>query len=300
MNPTRILLNEERFSLLVFWMTEREKIRLAKERGDQRDTWTRDAILHTWRFCNVNRCDDRETKWIFKHVIEAHADSPVLWFNLCIARFLNWSPTLSRIGYFDKWDRDFFVAVIADMQFLKQKIYTGAYMIPAGPSGTLKHEYLADAVFSKLWLLGTEITGQLPRLSSVGKRCADWDHFLRKAPLMGDFLRNQIITDMRYTHHLKDAPDWETFVLPGPGTQRGLNRLYMLPLVSKWTSEEASVILQKLRIRIVSLRPDWREMMRDINNLSNCMCEFDKYCRVLGGEGKPRARYAPYVEPVQA
>lgn len=281
-------INETAYGQLRYWMDERERVRLLKESGAPRP-WTTDPVIAEWRFCNVNRCDDRETKWIFTNVIEANATSPVLWFNLCIARFLNWSPTLAQIGYFGVWDRDRFVTEIEARQAAKEKVYTGAYMVPAGPAGTAKHVYLADAVFTKLWLLRETAP-------SVGSTCEQWNLFLRQAPLMGGFLRNQIITDMRYTHHLRSPTDWATFVLPGPGTQRGLNRLHALPLAKAWTAGEASRVLQALRGRVISDAPHYAEVLRDINNLSNCMCEFDKYLRVLNGEGKPRARYIPQSE----
>lgn len=281
-------INETAYGQLRHWMDERERVRRLKEAGASRP-WTTDPVIAEWRFCNVNRCDDRETRWIFKYIIEDHASSAVLWFNLAVARFINWSPTLACLGYFDEWDRDLFVEEIKALIEHKEKVYTGAYMVPAGPAGTPKHIYLADAVFTKLWLL-REVAPQ------AGATCEQWNLFLRMAPLMGDFLRNQIITDMRYTHHLQNAPDWETFVLPGPGTQRGLNRLHTLPLTKVWTATEASNALQALRKRVVADAPHYAEILRDINNLSNCMCEFDKYLRVLNGEGKPRARYVPQTE----
>lgn len=273
---------------LVHWINERERIRIAKESG-QRAPWTTDHILAEWRFCNVNRCDDRETRWIFQNIIAAHADSPVLWFNLTIARFVNWSPTLAALGYFDAWDRDRFVAVMAEA--VKGKAYTGAYMIPAGPAGTIKHEHLADAVFSCLW-------DQRANAPAPGSPCSWWDAFLRRAPLVGDFLRNQIITDMKYTHHLPKATtsDWQNFIPAGPGTQRGLNRMHGYPLDRKWTTPAAAAhALQRMREELSKIESlAWAvDVFADLNNLSNCMCEFDKYCRVKLGEGKPRARYAP-------
>ena len=277
-------IDDTAYTLLLHWMTERERARLAKEAGSPRP-WTTDHVINEWRFCNVNRCDDRETRWIFKHVIKAHAASPVLWFNLAIARFINWAPTLSCLGYFDDWEEERFISEISALQAHKEKVYTGAYMIPAGPAGTEKHVYLARAVFGKLWSLRAQAPTQ--------NACSAWDVFLRQAPLMGDFLRNQIITDMRYSHHLVSAIDWETYILPGPGTQRGLNRLHTLPLKHKWKAEEASQALQALRTRIVEQDPNWASTLRDINNLSNCMCEYDIYCRVLNNEGTPRARYQP-------
>lgn len=281
---------EEAYRLLVFWITERERVRIAKERGDERRTWTRDAIIATWRFCNVNRCDDRETRWIFKHVIEAHSDSPVLWFNLVIARLINWSPSLACIGYFDEWDCDRFVKSVFFMQSRNEKVYTGAYMVPAGPSGVAKHVYIADAVLSEMW----QCREQVP----INGNCQQWSDFLRRFPLMGDFLRNQVITDIRYTHHLRNADDWSSFILPGPGTQRGLNRLFGKPLNQRYLQGAAELDLSILRQRIVAEQPQLAETLRDINNLANCMCEFDKYMRVLNGEGKPRARYTPSSEPL--
>jgi hypothetical protein len=98
-------INETAYGQLRHWMDERERVRLLKESGTPRP-WTADPVIAEWRFCNVNRCDDRETRWIFKHICAEHATSPVLWFNLAIARFINWSPTLACLGYFDEWDRE--------------------------------------------------------------------------------------------------------------------------------------------------------------------------------------------------
>lgn len=282
-----LTVDETAYCFLLHWINEREAVRQRKESGLPRP-WTNDTIIAEWRFCNVNRCDDRETKWIFEHIIASHKTSPVLWFNLAIARFINWSPTLACFGYFAEWDRERFVSEIKARQDAKEKVYTGAYMVPAGPANTAKHVYLADAVFTKLWSLRDS--------APENGTCAAWDSFLRQAPLMGDFLRNQIITDMRYTHHLQNAQDWETFILPGPGTQRGLNRLLGQSLARRWTPNEATKMLQALRSRIVAEIAYFAPILRDINNLSNCMCEFDKYLRVQNGEGKPRARYVPRGE----
>ncbi|MDB5069669.1 MAG: hypothetical protein JWM87_780 [Candidatus Eremiobacteraeota bacterium] len=278
------------YQILVHWITERETIRRKKEAGEPRP-WTSDPILAEWRFCNVNRCDDRETRWIFEHIIAAHADSETLWFNLAIARFVNWSPALAHIGYFDEWNAEHFVCAVLDMQRHGEKVYTGAYMIPAGGSGVPKHEFLADEVFTPLWRL----RGERP----WAKQCSEWDAFFRRVRCMGDFLRNQIITDMKYTADLpRDAtPDWTWFVLAGPGTQRGLSRLHGRPLDTKWRVDNSCYALYGLRdrLRADGVLAETPTIFDDLNNVSNCMCEFDKYSRVLLGEGTPRARYAPRV-----
>lgn len=276
----------ERLNLLRHWISEREKIRIAKERGDA-SPWTRDTILHTWRFCNVDRCDDRETRWIFKHIIGTHADSPSLWLNLVVARFVNWSPTLETLGYFVEWDSTRFESVI---ESIKGKAYTGAYMVPAGPAGIPKHVYLARHVFQKLW----DVRESRP---ASGASLLKWSEFLRSAPLCGDFLRNQIVTDYRYCRVGEGAPDWQTFFLPGPGTLRGLNRVYGRDIKSTWSDDLFTICFERLRTEL-RLDPSLDKVLRDPNNLGNCLCEFDKYIRVLEGEGKPRSRYVPSAEPM--
>lgn len=271
----------DRFETLVHWISERDRIRLAKEAGKLRP-WTEDEILATWRFCNVNRCDDTVTKWIFENIIAPHADSPTLWFNLVIARLVNWPESLGALGYFSAWNPEWFIRTINQLQ---GKVWTGAYMIPAGPSGMHKAKYLADGTLMPLW----EMREAVP----TDGTCASWFAFIEKANAMGDFLTNQVITDMKYTPVLANAPDWSTFVVAGPGTQRGLNRFFGRELKQSWRREEAQAALLEVREAVIARLPYMTKTMRDLNNLSNCFCEFDKYLRVQLGEGKPRSRYVP-------
>ena len=277
-------MNSDRFSTLVYWIKEREKIRILKESGKPRP-WTSDPILNEWRFCNVNRCDDTVTRWIFEHIITKHKDSLALWFNLVIARLVNWPDTLAAIGYYDQWAPKHFVECLNNRAEFGEKVWTGAYMIPAGPSGVGKADYLANETLGFLW------DNRMNEPS--GGTCAAWFDFISQAPSMGDFLTNQVVTDMKYTPVLAGAADWSTFVVAGPGTQRGLNRLLGRELKASWDQANAARSLAALRNVIVAEAPEFSDVLRDINNLANCMCEFDKYERVRLGEGKPRARYVP-------
>ena len=271
------------FDALMYWIRERERIRALKDAKAPRP-WTADPILRDWRFCNVNRCDDTVTRWIFSRVIEPHRSSPLLWFNLAIARLINWPATLAALGYFDEWNPGRFVAVLNDV---RGKVFTGAYMIPAGPKGVNKARFLADVVLAPLWGWRSSAPARW------GATCEAWAAFLLKAPALGDFLVNQVVTDMRYAPHLADATDWETFVLAGPGTTRGLNRIHGRSLGASWKPGAAASAIMELRRAVVAAEPSIAPIMRDPNNLSNCLCEFDKYKRVQLGEGKPRARYEP-------
>lgn len=287
------------FDRFIKFINEREAIRKLKETGAPRP-WTRDKHLNEWRFCNVNRCDDRETRWVFKNVIEPHRNHHALWFNLAIARFINWSPTLQALGFFEAWgdkERLKFLNTMQRRSMSGEKVYTGAYMIRAGtgPDALMpKHLYLVKRVFTPLW------ESRLHRPNHGEATCAQWDLFLGKIFGMGDFMRNQIITDYKYSPILPkhSTPDWETFVLAGPGTNRGLNRLYGCDLNHKWKAEHAA---NKLAVIRQEVRPRWNhatDTFDDLNNLSNCFCEFDKYCRLVEGTGQPRSRYIRSTAPL--
>lgn len=285
---------------------ERERIRMDKESGRPRP-WTDDRILAEWRFCNVNRNDDTVTKWIMGNYVKHETDPVTLVMKLAVARFINWPDTLDHIqryGAFSTyggWEPEKFKKV---MEVKGGKLYTGAYMIRAGTGEDAKmpkHDYLIKRVFNPLYrrLLEKGISDG----SWEGATCADWDIFLGYIFGMGDFMRNQVITDMKYTFMLpKKTKDWKTFCLAGPGTNRGLNRVYGLPLKSIRSKAEGTAALNLFRVSVAECMSDlypagpvkaMNLIFRDLNNLSNCLCEFDKYERVRRGEGTPRSRYTP-------
>src|SRR5689334_9749202 len=78
----------------VYWVKERERIRIRKERGET--PLTTDPIFK-WRFCNVHRERDRVTIWIRRNIRERFPEHPALWWMLCAARVLNWPPTLGKL-----------------------------------------------------------------------------------------------------------------------------------------------------------------------------------------------------------
>ena len=278
------------FYRLTEWIDRREALRLGTAKGSH--------VIDGWRWCNVNRCEDRETKWIFKNVIGEMDGDPTLWFNLVIARFINWHPTLAELLPIYHWNEDRFCSLIRRRMLAKEKVYTGAYMIRAGTGEDAlltKERYLCKRVFTPLW----ERRNQVP--ASLAPTCNEWDRFFSKTFGMGDFMRNQVITDMKYSRHLPmhRTLDWSTFILAGPGTCRGLCRLHGEPIKTERKTAKRDLI--ELRDTLVALyceNPYLVESFRDLNNVSNCMCEFDKFMRLLNGEGTPRSRYTPSKSPL--
>jgi hypothetical protein len=179
-----------------------------------------------------------------------------------------------------------------------EKVYTGAYMIRAGTGADAKlpkERYLSQRVFTPLW--------DLRASAPVNARsCEAWDRFFSGVFGMGEFMRNQIITDLKYSHYLDEGcADWSTFCLAGPGTTRGLNRIYGHPLNHSFKHAEANALLQNIRVALLLdpiVRLTLSHTFLDLNNVANCLCEFDKYMRLRNGEGEPRSHYKPSTEPL--
>jgi hypothetical protein len=277
----------------LYFIRERENVRILKE-AFLAPPWTKDPFLGAWRFCNVNRNDDTVTKWIYDNITWPYdrVAWPTSFFLLSVARFINWPDTLADLmkggamGF--GWDPLTFCRIIRRRMDAKDKVYTGAYMIRAGTGEDAKlpkEEYLCKRVFNPLWSRKLEVR--------AFASCAEWDKFFSSIFGMGDFMRNQIITDMKYSHHLRGAPDWSTFVLAGPGTKRGLNRLYGYDLRADWKVSESTKALMEVREVVLDFDSCIGKVFLDLNNVSNCFCEFDKYQRLKNNEGAPRSRYTP-------
>lgn len=271
------------------WVSEREKIRIRKER-DRGPPWTDDPILATYRFCNVRREDDRGTAWIRKYIREPYAHHPLLWLMLCIARQINWPDTLAELIARDVWPgtRSFHPSMIADVlndrKERGEKVYTGAYMI-AAPSkkGADKQEYIANTVIGSQWR---------NRLAfgvwfSKGATLQGTHELLSRQLGWGPFMSYQAVVDMRFTRLLERARDVSTWAAAGPGTIRGLNRLHGRSVDASLSQEQA---LSEMRV-IYRQVWDHTHVMMDFSDVPNILCETDKYLRVKLGEGKPRALY---------
>jgi len=86
------MMNIEPFVTFIF----RRKL-LAERRLSGTTPWTDDPILRDYRFCNVEREQDRGTLDLARIWRDNHADDPDLWFALALyRRGFNWGQQLKR------------------------------------------------------------------------------------------------------------------------------------------------------------------------------------------------------------
>lgn len=274
---------------LFAFIKERYTIWQKKEAGKPKP-WTKDPILQQYKFCNVYREHDTVTKWVIDNYIGRHAKDPHLWFALCVARLFNWPPTLARLEPLlwpekkteIKWQPQ---RILKELQKIKQegeKMFSAAYIVSTNGRAMSKPEYVVTQVLDPMWKFRGDIK-PLPN-ETLQLLHETYGAFLG----MGNFMAGQVIADLKQAHK---APDWWTWAASGPGSRRGLNRVMDREITKGWREKEWLETLQALGAKIAPKLEKAGMPRMCMQNLQNCLCEFDKYERTRLGEGRPKVKY---------
>lgn len=278
---------------------KRYAIHLARDVEGRPGPWTDDPIFQQYRFCNVHREDDKVTRWFRENIRQplAHTTHVLLatvafrWFN----RIETGQVMLdSAVGLFQ--------GKFAAEQLKKRLLHeapkgpwtTGAYMIKT-PAGMNKIDGLnwciqqvaVDAEYiAKIWL-DCAAQGEPTSLEKA------WD-FLRQYPYLGDFMAYEVVTDLRFTSLLENAPDALSWANPGPGAARGLARVLGLPLDSfnRHSAKDRQELIAGMRelLEYSKKQEHWPQEWPkwEMREVEHTLCEFDKYERARLGEGRPK------------
>lgn len=286
---------------------ERYRIKLARDAG-RPWPWTADEVLQRYRFCNIFREDDTTTQWIRRTITEP-GYGPNTLGALVIARWFNRVETIERLlppedatpafpqNLLYSWGVDMCAPFWEERMRARlsgvSPLVTAAYMVktPARMSkleGLLwcMHQFLPDAQ-----ALQREFMEERYRLHQATDRLAQY-------PYLGPFMAYEVVTDLRHTPILADAPDIMYWANPGPGAARGLARVMGVPLDTFDRHKPEDVKTMIAAMRHILERADnpanwpWRdERPWEMREVEHTLCEYDKYERAWSGEGKPKQLY---------
>lgn len=285
---------------LLSYMEERYRIWLRRHAG-QPAPWTKDEILQKYKFTNVYRHLDRTTQELMP-MFRRHKDSPlsVQFVNGTIARYFGYADTVNEIGWQEtvkkdgriepSVDVDHIFKVIADRKKYGEQIFTGAYMIAQGGRTDPKEEVVVDNVLA--------ILSKSKELEEVAKKTDSWEHVVSAMQFINGFggsgfMAKEVCQDvMMYAWSPADKMTWTPV---GPGGRRGLNRIHLQPLKAKADAKTCQDQIKALRKNIMKVwNPEWPEL--SAHDIQFSLCEYDKYCRVALGEGRPRSLFKPCKE----
>jgi hypothetical protein len=261
--------------LLAYWIEERYRI-FAKKQAGQLKPWSYDTNFRTTYFCNVHREDDKVTRFM-RDFYSPYVGHPMFEYNVVFSRFINWPPSIKT--FYTKHDP---VELKKELNFYANqgKLWGGAYIITTHGQPMGKIDYLVDQVLTDFNNYRENID-----FSDTLERAHDG---LMVINGIGSFLSAQILADLKNTvgHPLRQAPDWRTFVAPGPGSIRGANRFHYGGVTA------ANFMKYFSEIR-TAIDENWPGGVPPVCNqdLQNCLCEDDKYCRVFTKTGRSKRGY---------
>lgn len=283
------MINWDAYTDFWYFINERHRIYLTKEISGKKP-YTNDPIFQQWKFCNVFRRLDKQSKWLIDNVITPHChpeyDDPALMlFNIFAFRAFNYWPTYDALVdafaegiWLQSWDKNIAIKALKE---LEGQLTSGAYML-RGREGQPKYVSICDTL-DEIW----DRKEKLLESIQLGVTLQNaYEHILSSNFWgWGPFTSYQIALDLTYTPILEDPVDINEWCAFGPGAKRGLREIWPdLVLKEEWMIEAAkSLLADQVKYR------EGHVPELNLQDIEFCLCELSKYRRIKrGGRGKEK------------
>lgn len=303
------ILYTENIHLFTHWIEERYKIHLRKEAGLPRP-WTEDVILNNYRFTNVRREQDRQTKYLIDNIVNNEMltirDKVV---NIILFRYWNLWSTMRDFG--GAWTRQELMTS-KPMEYATKKyekliaknpkhgFFTAAFLTSGAKIGVRKEFNVTNAATGAFLLAKYAIRNKIPeRVIKAANQKESYEVF-KELPGVANFLGYQMWVDCTY---IPEFPFSENeFTVSGPGCKNGLRRLFkntdgMTPDECVfWLRDNLPILEPQLDPKSLMTDIPKKDRFLSVMSLENCLCEFSKYHRAYLDAGRPKQKYIPWSE----
>ena len=301
----------ENFTHLHRWVTDRYAVHIKKDIQRLPAPWTDNGIIREFRFTNVRREHDKETKWVIENICKADLTPANKWMNLILFRVINKSETCRHFMPID-FDRVNWNGIYDYIQSVPEGyvMFTNAFETSGVKGASAKalgvvsaHKDKEKGIPPLVAVIGycKKLYDEEGLIYSIGQSTTAQDIFnaLQQVPGIGYFLAYQIFVDSTYCPESLFSEN--EFVVAGPGARRGLDLVFedrdgmtyeesLFWLRDNWVSICGWLNLPWNPNEIfVDLEPEDRYM--NVMSLQNCHCEISKYIRAVNGTGRPRNKY---------
>jgi hypothetical protein len=316
------IFDEKNLSLLFHWIEERYKIHKKKDVLKLDSPWTDDKILQDYRFTNVRREHDRETKWYIEHIAKNSSLSiEDKIYNTFLFRAWNKSKTMEILGgpwnYPDFMDKERYRSVVErySTDHPEYVWYTAAFncgglkssqKFPDGEGYARAHKE-EKAKMEKDWeqcipIRMFHIPPQMEKKDIVNRILNSKDqpecfNIIQEVRGFSTFLAYQVFVDLTY---IEDFPFSENeFTVCGPGCRRGIDEVVKdrnglsYEEIIFWIRDNQKSLFERFNIDPIELFDDLTIYDRCLNvmSLESSFCEISKYLKAYYETGRPRVRY---------
>ena len=288
--------NEEVLETFKYFVAERYNMHLLKDVEHKPFPWTDDKILSMYRFTNVRREQDKNSKYLLS-LMREHGNRLSLGMvcNIILFRLFNKIETMEYLGRwvdFDNYDEGLVRRQLKSVPD-GYVYFTNAYL-----SSGMKKEFNKYFPDEKMRVMNIPNVVERFCADLYGGICEaqspqDVVDTLKRINGINDFLAYQIFVDLTY---LKDFPWSENeFVMSGPGCELGMDYLFKnkgglsYAELLFWLRDNCPITREWCQEHMTDLPMEERYM--NVMSLENCMCELGKYMKTKLGVGRPRSRY---------
>lgn len=278
--------NDTTLRYYFYFMSERMGMFRRKCQGLKREEWTKDPILHSYKFTNVYRATDRVSQYLIRNVIYRNLDqySPEdVLLRILIFKIFNKPETWEYLSYklsdpitVKTYNPNEIASLLTDYQ-RHHPIFNNAYMM-AGSH--MSYNDLPTKHDKWLTMVKREIIEK-----DLFKQILDADsletvyNILSQCTFIGGFLAYQYAIDFNYSPYLKFSED--SFVKAGIGAVRGIKKCFYN------YGQDYEDAIRYIYDNLYTLEERYHEEgFRPLQghaptliDLQNCFCETDKYLR---------------------
>lgn len=287
--------NPDLQDLFWYYVAERSAIREKRKSGVP-PPWTRDLTLRVGRFTNVFPHQDRVTE--IAHQTTGLPKGGARQEGIALAtltafRFFNVPEVYAALTGSNRAltkpiDVEAWTAILTDRQAGGAQLFTGAYINTAAFNSQSNFARMVR----NLRLIQSDAEFLMRKFKEEGTVYGAV-RLLSKYDLIGPFIANMIIQDLLYLSWLdpQDFSDYQTWVWPGPGAVRGLNRLLGRDLkygIRSWPKTREHC---QLMLTLQSTKPKTVKLKMTLQGMEHSLCEFDKYVRVTREGKRPWRRF---------
>lgn len=306
-------INKQNLLHLYNFIKRRYAIHLRKDVKGRPAPWTSDPVLQEFRFTNIRREHDRETKWLIQNIsLNPDVTYEDKLLNSILFRLYNKHETAELISMpikfseYSDWNPEEYRSLFEDARDANphRVFFTGAFNT-GGLKRALKWYLPEDTPDNSMEMRVMCFMKYLIRSSMVSDiKAANTQeevfNTLSSCMGIGGFLGYQMFVDMT---HIPEFPFSENeFTVAGPGCCMGLN--YLFDDKDGMSYEECIFWvrdnLERLFHDVLGKEWDSQKVFWDlpeedrcfnVMSLENCFCELSKYIRAKTGTGRPRKKY---------
>ena len=301
LNPYKIhsaqpTLNPESLEILKYYVGERYKIHMLKDVENKPFPWTDDPILSMYRFTNIRREHDKNSKYIISKMKQhGNTISMNMIGNIMLFRLFNKIDTMSLMGGWVDFEHYDHAKV---KRQLTQAPEGYAYFTNAYLSSGVKREF--SRYFPDEDVRAANIPHVIDKfLFSIYNQIINATNpnnvidAFKQVKGIHDFFAYQLFVDLTYLDDFRWSEN--EFVVSGLGCSMGLSYLFDDPdglsdeELLFWLRDNCPITDEWCMEHMTDLPEEERHM--NVMSLENCVCELAKYIKTKRGTGRPRSLY---------